>query len=236
MTIEFEAADGQGLVGTYYPAAVNPAPAVVLMHWAPGDQCDWRAVAPWLQNRGVEVECAAAQEGPWLDASWFPPLGESESYAVFTFTFRGCEGGCANFQPDGWVLDAKAAMETIVRLPGVDTTRVAAIGASIGADGAIDGCEGGCLGALSLSPGNYLGLPYSQEVERLGSVEPPVAAICLAAEGDGDSADTCSAASGDNYGVIIYPGNHHGVELINPDSEPDVLELILDFLQRTLGS
>ena len=236
MTIEFEAADGQQLVGTYYPAAVNPAPGVVLFHWAPGDQCDWRAVAPWLQNRGVKVECAAAQEGPWLDSSWFPPLAEGESYAVFTFTFRGCEGGCANFQPDGWLLDAKAAMETIVRLPGVDTTRLAAIGASIGADGALNGCENGCLGALSLSPGSYLGLPYSEEVDRLGSGEPPVPVVCLAAEDDGDSAETCSAASGDLYGVIIYPGNDHGVQLINPDSEPNVLKVILDFLQRTLGS
>jgi hypothetical protein len=35
--IEFEAQDGQLLHGTYYPAGVNPAPVIVLMHWAPGD-------------------------------------------------------------------------------------------------------------------------------------------------------------------------------------------------------
>lgn len=46
------ASDGTELVGMLYPAATMDAPMVVLMHWAPGDQRDWAAIAPWLQNRG----------------------------------------------------------------------------------------------------------------------------------------------------------------------------------------
>ena len=233
--IEFTAEDGQQLIGTYYPAAINPAPMVVLMHWAPGDQCDWKAIAPWLQNRGVEVDCTPSTTGPWLDASWFPPLPERASYGVFTFTFRGCEGGCGSFQPDGWLLDARAAMETASELEGVDPARLAAIGASSGADGAIDACTEGCLGALSLSPGDYLTLSYAGEVERLGATQPPVPATCLAAEGDGTSADACRAASGKHFEAIIYSGSEHGVELIVPGMDPETIEVILGFVVGVLG-
>jgi dienelactone hydrolase len=59
-------------------------------------------------------------------------------------------------------LDAKAATDAASQLEGVDSHQVVAIGASIGADGAADSCflhntqATTCVGALSLSPGNYL--------------------------------------------------------------------------------
>ena len=165
--IEFEAADGQSLVGTYYPAEVNQADTVVLMHWAPGDQGEWVEIARWLQNRGQVGEGGAAARA-WLDSSWFPPLPAEQSFAVFSFTSRGCDGGCSSFQPEGWLLDAQAAMETAKGLPGVDPKRLVVIGASIGADGAADSCDDGCLGALSLSPGSYLTVPYADAVDALG--------------------------------------------------------------------
>ena len=44
--VEFQAEDGQVLMGTYYPGATNPAPTVVLMRWAPGDENEWLATHP----------------------------------------------------------------------------------------------------------------------------------------------------------------------------------------------
>jgi dienelactone hydrolase len=230
--IAFEAEDGQALAGTYYPAATNPAPVVVLMHWAPGDQNDWRAVAGWLQNRGGDYAPAGAGD-PWLDPTWFPTLAEGFSVAVFTFTFRGCEGGCDGFAPQGWLLDAQAAMAQAAQLPGVDPERMVAVGASIGADGAADACQAGCLGALSLSPGGYLDVPYAEAVDRLGE-QPAKPAWCLAAEGDAPSAEACRAAAGEHYRMEIYPGQAHGVQLIAPEMDPGTLELLLDFLGLTL--
>jgi hypothetical protein len=229
--VEFQAEDGQALLGTYYPAAVNPAPTVVLMHWAPGDETGWPVIAAWLQNRGLEVETGG---DPWLDPSWFPPMLEGQSFAVFAFTFRGCDGGCSSFEPEGWLLDAKAAMKTASELDGVDPTRMVAIGASIGSDGAVDACGEGCLGALSLSPGSYLRVPYDEAVAAVDGAGYPV--WCLAAEGDSESAPTCQSASGDHYRVVIYPGSEHGMELIQPEIEPSALGLILEFLQLTFGS
>jgi dienelactone hydrolase len=224
--VEFEAEDGQKLMGTYYPAAVNPAPLVVLMHWAPGDENDWVAIAAWLQNRGLEI---APDGQPWLDPSWFPPMLEGQSFGVFSFTFRGCEGGCGSRDFEGWLLDAKAAVQTAKGLDGVDPEQMANIGASIGADGAPDTCGEGCLGAMSFSPGGYLTIPYDEAVTALDSAGKP--AWCLAAEGDPGSAPACQSASGDHYRMEMYPGADHGMQLVKPDMEPNPMELILEFLQ-----
>ena len=237
--VEFQADDGQSLQGRFYPPATSPAPLVVLMHWAPGDQNEWNAIAPWLQNRG---QAKASQGNPWLDGSWFPPMLEGQSFAVFTFTFRNCEGGCKSFTRDAWLLDAQAAMRKATQLEGIDPNHIVVIGASIGADGAIDGCGwlnsqslGNCLGALSLSPGDYLTVPYKDAVSALGAEQPPKPAWCLYAEGDGESRRACEGAAGDNYRRIKYAGDNHGMYLLQPDVEPGALELILDFLKLTLG-
>jgi len=239
--IAFKAGDGQDLVGRYYPGATNPAPLVVLMHWAPGDQYDWRAIAAWLQNRGLVQEGLGGQ--PWLDGSWFPPLPDGHSYGVFTFTFRNCEGGCKNFVRAAWLIDARAAMEVARQLEGVDPNRLVGIGASIGADGAIDGCiwlntisPNSCQGALSLSPGDYLTVPYRAAVEELGGGELPKPAVCLYAEGDVEPRRSCEAAKGDHYIAVKYSGSDHGMTLIQPGSDPNPLQLILDFLADSIGS
>jgi len=238
--IEFQAEDGQTLKGRYYPAAVRPARLVVLMHWAPGDQDDWSAIAAWLQNRGSSASTSGGE--PWLDSSWFPPMLEGQSFAVFTFTFRNCEGGCKSFDRQAWLLDARSAMRKAGELEGVDPSQIVAIGASIGADGALDGCgwlntqtPNSCLGALSLSPGGYLTIPYQDAVSALGAEQPPKPAWCLYAEGDAESAQACEAASGDNYRGVKYSGSHHGMMLIQPEVEPSTLQLLLDFLKNTYG-
>jgi dienelactone hydrolase len=234
--VSFEAADGQALDGYYYAADANPAPLIVLMHWAPGDASHWEEIAYWLQNRGLSG--ASGGSDPWSDPSWFPALRDGRSYAVFTFTFRQCGGGdgCQSFEPEGWLDDATAAMATARELDGVDPDRVIAIGASIGSDGAVDACGDGCLGALALSPGSYLGVPFAEAASILDRGDPPRPVWCLAAEGDGESAPTCEGASGSLYRAIIYPGNDHGMMLIRPESEPDVLGLVLEFLEQTLNS
>jgi len=233
--VEFQAEDGQALVGTYYPAAVNPAPVVVLMHWAPGDERDWAAIARWLQNRGLPLPVDTPQGQPWLDPSWFPSMPHYLSFAVFTFTFRGCEGGCQRFTRDAWLLDARAAVQTARELEGVDPERLVTIGASIGADGAVDACDAGCLGAFSLSPGAYLNVPYDEAVAAMEALEPPRPAWCLAGEMDSASASACRSASGTRYRATIYSGAEHGMLLIQPEMDPNPMALILEFLRSAFG-
>jgi len=242
MEITFQTTDGQVLHGRYYPAAVSPAPVVVLMHWAPGDREDWNEIAFWLQNRGLAGTSANVGSVPWLDPSWFPPMPEGRSYAVFTFTFRGCDGGCKEFLRDEWQLDAVAALETAMGLEGVDPARVVALGASIGADGAPDGCfmhndvhAGSCWGALSLSPGSYLNVPYADAVAALGEEEPPKPVWCLYATEDAEAVSACRSASGDHYRAFEWEGQLHGMMLLTPDLDPNPMEVILDWLDVVLG-
>ncbi len=192
--VRFQAWDGQELEGTFYPPAEIPSPVVVLMHWIRSDESDWSAVARWLQNR-LAPSGPPSADFPWLDPPWFPDTASNRGYAVLTFTFRGCQGGCRGFDPQGWLIDARSVLQVAASQLGVDPMRVVAIGASIGGDGAIDACawlsgEQGaarCVAAVSLSPGGYLGVPYAQAVDalieglkRAGALPAHPVALCLA--------------------------------------------------------
>ncbi len=238
--IEFESEDGFALGGTYYPAAVNPAPMIVLMHWWPGDQTDWIEIAYWLQNRGLGGN-NSNNAIPYLDPSWFPEMMADRSFAVFTFNFRNCENGCQKPEYAEWLMDAQAAMRTVRSLEGIDPTQIVAIGASIGADGAADACfwyndqfDNGCLGALSLSPGSYLVVPYVDAVLTLEDQTPPNPAWCFYGKADNVSSITCQSITGENYQTYEWDGSPHGMELIDPAIEPNAMELMLEFLDLTL--
>lgn len=247
--VEFQAADGKRLVGYYYPSKYADAPLMILMHWAGGDLCDWKALAPWMQNRADESPAALerCKNSPtrflpdtyWLDLAQLPAIPIETSIAVFAFDFRDYGESEAGMKSRGdWAKDALAAFETAATFEGIDPTRIAAMGASIGADGAPDGCllynqkaGGGCAGALSLSPGSYLNMNYAEVVTKLA--ETP--AWCLAADGDSEAAPTCKSASGENYFSQIYAGVYHGMTLLRPELEPLPMDLIQDFMELVFG-
>ncbi|MFH1445893.1 MAG: hypothetical protein ABIG43_00580 [Chloroflexota bacterium] len=240
----FQATDGQTLSGTFYPAAQPHAPMIVLMHWAPGNQYNYLAIAPWLQNRGLTPE-PDPNGVAWLDPTWFPSIPEGTSYNVFTFTFRGCENGCQSFDQatrQNWLLDAEAALEFASQQYGVDPQQIIAAGASIGANGAAAACftyntqhTSGCLGAFSLSPAGNLTIPYPEEVNNLGSSDPAAPAWCLYAEDDSAAASACTSASGDHYQSFAYTNGFHGMQLIQQDLDPNPLVLLIDFLAQQLN-
>jgi hypothetical protein len=236
--VSFSAEDGVLLEGLFYPAVKISAPVIVLMHWYPGDQHEWTEIAYWLQNRGI----TGIQDGvPWKDPSWFPALSPDLSFNIFTFTFRNCQRQCSSPEPAGWLMDARASLEYARTLEGVDPNRVIAIGASIGSDGAIDGCASvlevdptACLGALSLSPGSYLGPDYNDMVTALGENTPPRIAWCLFDENEADSVD-CNQALGDNYYHESWSDGYlHGMHLLTPNLDPLPLARIVKFLDLVL--
>ena len=242
--VEFQASDGRALVGYYYPSPSPNAPVVVLMHMMGTTQQDWVSLGlvDWLQNW---PSSGGGMSAPALLTSIYPPMPQGLSFAVFTFDFRGF-GESLPLMPDsmagdefdqwiaGWLLDAQAAYEKAETLPGVDPTRIAGIGASIGADGVVDACGEGCLGALSLSPGDYLNVPYKTAVKAVDDAGKPV--WCIAHEKDAPSAQACKGASGQHYNSIIYSeggGEYgvHGMMFLAADyAPPDIGRHILDFL------
>ncbi len=235
MDVVFFSEDGVELQGRFFPAATIDQPVVVLMHWYPGDQGEWEEIAYWLQNRGG----SGMQRGvPWLDPSWFPSLPSNASYNILTFTFRGCEGGCSQLFPREWLQDALASLEAARSLQGVNSEQVIAIGASIGGDAAISSCAAilekdpqFCLGALSLSPGNYLGESYADQVALLENSTPPRPAWCLYDEDDPD-AMVCENAAGILYHKEAWQGgNLHGMHLITSTLDPLPLQRVVEFLE-----
>ncbi len=232
--VTFTASDDQVLNGTFYPAERTNMPIVVLMHWYPGDEHDWDAIARWLQMRGL-LDDFEAKSQPWLNPAWFPERVDGTSLNVLTFTFRNCEGKCKAWQPEGWLKDAEAAMKFAAQLEGVDSQRVIAVGASIGADAAVMGCVAlnhanpiTCGGAFSLSPGGYLQDSYAGEVALLQEVYLGAGLVCLASPSE---AEPCEAVSAnDFYQSLIIPNGGHGMELFNPEHEQNVLEVLIHFL------
>jgi dienelactone hydrolase len=234
--IEFESEDEAMLVGMYYPAAVNPAPVVVLMHWARGDKNDWVYVgmAAWLQNRGLEIPPAPGSM-PFDTPYSFTPLPADLSFGVFLFDFRSFGESAPSNLPFSqlgplWEADARAAYAKARTLPGVDPNQVAGIGASIGGDAVVDACGEGCLGALSLGPGSYLNVPYQDAVSRLDQAGKPV--LCVGAEDDAAAAQACRSASGEHYQSQIYTAGGHAMILFRAKNnlQPVLDSLIVEFL------
>jgi len=236
--------DNFTLTGYYYPAAIENAPVVVFMHWMVGDHNDWNEVAVWLQNRGLINPFENPGSDPWWDPSWFPTLPVDKSYAVLTFSFRGCQpspAGCQSAQRENWLKDAQAVMQFARGLEGVDPNRIAAIGSSIGADGAADGCKllndefpGACKGALSLSPGDYLGVSYVLTIQQLGRSEPAVAAWCISKPGEYGICQTAEGAGNTAFKGFSIPDGDHGNMLLRPELDPLPMQLILNFLDEVL--
>ena len=233
--VEFQAQDGVTLVGYYYPAAVNPAPVVVLMHWAGGDQTDWLYVGmvSWLQNRGAEIPVPSGKK--YFDTPYpFAPLPENLSFAVFTFDFRGYGESAGKQARNDHILDARAAYQTAARLEGVDPAMVVGIGASIGADAVVDGCET-CAGALSLGPGSWLGMSYAPAVKIMDDEKRTV--LCVAAEDDPPAVQACNSAEGQHYQKQVYPAGGHAMELFRVENnlQPPIEMFVIDFLKEVFG-
>jgi pimeloyl-ACP methyl ester carboxylesterase len=227
--------DGLELAGTYFPAAVNPAPIVVLMHWAPGTQEDffktgnsWPLLALILQNRQDELA------GAGYHARLVGTDRGDISYGVLTFDFRSFGKSPAGNARESGYLDAQAAVAYAKTLAGANPDSIMTFGASIGADGGVDGCvpngvrDPACKAAIAASPGDYIGVPFADAVGMAGDL--PIA--CFAAEGDGESADACKAGEAvgaANYQSFIFSGGWHGMQMFGLPDDPDLLTFVLDF-------
>ncbi|MCJ7735481.1 MAG: hypothetical protein MUP11_13160 [Anaerolineales bacterium] len=240
ISIIFTASDGQELSGLYFPADENPAPVIVLMHWARGDQTEWENIAYWLQGRGGLIRNPDYNYS-WKSSDWFPENTREGPLGVFIFTFRECKGACQKYVPGEWLLDVYAALETTVGLEGIDKNKILTAGASIGADGAVDGCAwlnqsglGICRGSFALSPASLLTVPFDDAVSQLTNEESPHPVYCLVGLRDDASVETCSNNTDLTFVDYGYIENH-GMELIQPNKDPNPLELLLEFIGISLA-
>ncbi len=240
--IQFTASDGQELSGLYYPGEASPAPIIILMSWARGNQSEWEEIAYWLQGRGLLVR-EPDYARTWKSSNWYPKRILDMPLSVFTFNFRSCEGkdGCQAYQPAEWLLDAQAALETASQLEGVDPTMILTAGASIGADGAVDACTwmnttdlGICLGSFAISPSSSLTEDFRTAVNGLLAQEKQGLVYCLYGSLDDAAQETCGDDAGIRSINLGYIENH-GLELITFSRSPDTLDYLQEFILESLG-
>jgi len=206
--VEFESEDGTKLVGTYYPPAQQPAPAVVLMHMLNNRRASWEDFANQLYDEG--------------------------NYAVLTFDFRGHGDSEGEFERELAIADARAALNYVQTFDNVEQGNVVLIGASIGSDAAVDACVEGCVAAVSLSPGGWLGIPYADALSTI--TDKPV--LCVASAEDGSTPATCMSGEDlamSNYTVQIYEGRAHGTSIFGVENlDPPLPDLITGWLSHNV--
>jgi dienelactone hydrolase len=197
------AEDGQEVGGTYYPPPACPSPlTIVYFPWVRGDKEDVREIIDLLPG--------------------------DLSYGVFSITPRGCEGGCQEWNPAGWLLDYQAAMEYAKTLPCAGQGPLVTVGSSVGADGAIVACarEARCVAAIAFSPGGYTDeFTYADEVAIAVERGKPVWSVV--SEDDPESARLDRPGLGDGYREIVIPGADHGNQLYDERTA----QVVQDFVE-----
>lgn len=212
--LEFESEDDVPLVGTFYPPSVDDAAGVVLLHQYGATKEAWDPVIEPLREARPDLAYLAID---------FPGHGES--------------GG--ERSNESILAAARSALAAIGEQPQVDPARIVLIGASIGADAAVDACLEGCVGAVSISPGDWLGIPYVDALRGLNQEVSP-AVLCMASEGDDPSPETCHAGEDvglSDYIVAIYDGDRHGNSLARATwvtPEPVPIDLMIEWLEARL--
>jgi len=213
--VEFSSEDGIPLVGTYYRSIIEGAPGLVLVHMLGSNRTVWEPYA--LQWQVGEVV------GP---------------FNVLAIDLRGHgeSGGEANNRA-AFPIDVSSALAWIREQPGVDRDHIVLIGASIGADSVADSCSEGCIGIVSLSPGSFTTIPYSDAVAALAAAHSP-SVLCVAAESDVPSPGTCEegrTAGLADYQIQIYPGSAHGTNMFGQGYTPPLDTLIDEFLRNVVN-
>jgi hypothetical protein len=214
--VNFSTEDGTNIAALYYPPISGPAPGVLLLHQRGASKEAWEPLVTRLRAHRPDLALLAID---------FPGHGESEG----------------SYSPEATLAAARSALTEFRSYDAVDGDRVVIIGASIGSDAAVDECGEGCVGAASVSPGGWLGIPYDEALDALlGAGDRPV--LCIAAEDDSPSPETCRAGEtvglGD-YRVHLYEGGTHGNQLFFEEvltPEPPITDLITSWLDDVLPS
>jgi hypothetical protein len=209
----------------YYPPMNMPAAGILLMTQMGATKEVWSPLPALLQGVGP--------------IQFSQPATTVRSYAVFTFDWpeHGESGG--TWSPQSTLAAARSALALFRTFEEVDPERIVMIGASIGADAAVDECNEGCVGAVSLSPGSFLYVPYNEALAELRDAQdPPV--LCIASQEDGNCAEICRQGESvglSDYQVHIYEGDVHGNHLLfetNLTPPPLPIDLIFEWLAEHL--
>lgn len=221
--VELTAKDGFVLVGTFYlreREEEQNVPGVLLLHQMRGKRQDYRDLSMELVARGYAVLAMDLR-------------GHGES-------IRGKDGKQHHHRDfevsefPAMVGDAETALNYLSEQPGVDSDRIAIVGASIGANAALNAAakDPAVKSLVLLSPG----IEYHQ-IRTEPAMEKYTGAVFLAAsEEDKYSAQTVNRLKELAKGkcqLQTYSGAGHGTNMFRP-TKGDLEERILTWIDGTL--
>lgn len=207
-TVRFETSDGITIEGDYYPPIIKEgekAPVAILIHMYPADRKSWTPLVPGLRD------------------------GDTR-FAVLAYDIRGRGGSTEpadknlrsmyeNRDPalfkDAWK-DVEAAKKWLSKQPGVDTSRIALIGASIGCSISLDygSRDKDVKAVVCLSPGtNYFQVDSTRHIKRCDHIS----VLLIAPEEEYPAVEDLIAASGGKAKGLKYPGGRewHGTRMFD---------------------
>ncbi|OGZ60858.1 MAG: hypothetical protein A2919_02300, partial [Candidatus Spechtbacteria bacterium RIFCSPLOWO2_01_FULL_43_12] len=209
------------IIGDYYPADEENAPAVFLLHMMPATKESWRDLASVLVERGFQV--LAIDE-----------RGHGESTENGTLNFREF----SSEQQQTKMLDVLAAREFFTK-KGVSVSNIFFGGASIGANLAIQYLAENrdCRAVFALSPGyNYYGIQTLSLMEGVGAEQN---VFLAAAKDDSNVPDSYKAVEElEKTGkarktVKIFDVGGHGTDIFK--EHPDLMRELADWLKGFIG-
>ncbi|MDP4010463.1 MAG: alpha/beta fold hydrolase [Candidatus Spechtbacteria bacterium] len=210
--------DNIKIIGDFYPADSDNAPAVILLHMMPATKESWQELAPILVERGFQV--LAIDE-----------RGHGESTENGTLNFREFSGE----QQQAKMLDVLAAREFFVE-KGVSVSNIFVGGASIGANLAIQYLAENpeCRAVFGLSPGyNYYGI---QTLPLMESTRAEQNIFLVASKDDPNVPDSYKAveelqkAGQARKTVKIFDTGGHGTNIFK--EHPEFMRELVDWLEE----
>lgn len=188
--VETAGGDGLTLVGEFY--MVNPgAPTVMLFHELYDTRLNWRPTVSQLVGAGFNVLA--------VDIRGF-----------------GATGGRLYWQ--GAVEDVAAWFNWLRTASGVNPERIVTMGSSIGSSIAVIGCANDefCKGSVAVSPGwRYYGL----SIEESLTAHPILIVYAERDRWPALGVPRMVEAAPENITLQTYPGNTHGMNLLEKEAE-----------------
>lgn len=209
--------DGVEIVGDFYAAGKENAPAVVLLHMMPADRNSYGTFAEKAREAGFQA-LAVDLRGH----------GESVNSEKGKLDFKNF----SDEEHQKTVLDAEAAAG-FFKNRGVIANDISFVGASIGANLALWMLAGHpeFKKAVLLSPGlDYRGIETAPFAEKLKENQ---AVFFAAAEGDAYSAESIRELfdiAKSKKEIKIYGGSEHGTNIFK--TNPELMNEIINFLER----
>lgn len=213
--IRFKTEDGLEIVGNYFPAEKNDAPAIIFLHMMPETKESWSDFAKKVTREGFQ--CLA------IDLRGH---GESQGGPVGSKNFSDAEHIAS-------INDVISAVEFFVD-KGIAVENISLVGASIGANLAIVFQSGNprMRAIVALSPGlNYRGVEIEHSAKDLKEEQ----SIFLAAGGASDEYSTetvlkiFDSIKCANKEKMIFDDAGHGTAIFN--SEFSLAEEIINWLK-----